>query len=187
MALHSFLRPSRKFVFPFLVSFFPMIWFVYRDSGVRVEDGQRVMTSLSRTLTLTIVAVVAAYAVAVVVSSTIASRGVLSSSWQRRLFQPTNGSLVALVVLWSVLVGYIALNSTVDLPFGSELVVGIPLLWPLLVAILVTYAVGNAFPVLQSFWIQAAFAVIGLALSAMWIFLLSRGIARGVSMTLGQR
>lgn len=165
-------------MFPFSVAFFPTIWFVYRDAGVRVVDGQQVTTPLSRTLSLAAAAVVACYVVAVVVVSAIETRDESDSRWRRILFRPTNDTIVVLVVLWSTIGAYIALDSTVSLPFESELVVGIPLLWPLLVAVLSTYAVGNAFPALQAFAVQAAFAVVGLALSAAWIFLLSTGIGR---------
>lgn len=172
------LRPDRRLVFPFLVVCFPMIWFVFRDAGVRVVEGQRVMTPFSRTLALAIAAIVASYAVSVVVVSAIGPPDGSTTPWHRVLFRPTDGTLLVLVVLWSTIVAYVALSSTANLPFWSELVVGIPLLWPLLLAILVTFAVGNAAPALQAFWVQAAFAVVGLALSAGWTFVLSTGIAR---------
>ena len=172
------LRPNRGLVFPFSVAFFPMIWFVYRDAGVRVVGGQRVMTPFSRTLALAIAAVVVSFALSTVVVAAIGPEDESTAPWQRFLFRPTNGTLLVLTALWSIIVAYIALNSAVDLPFGSELVVGVPLLWPLLAAILLTYAIGNAIPALQAFAVQAAFAIVGLALSAAWIFVLSTGLAR---------
>lgn len=172
------LRPNRGLVFPFFVTFFPVIWFVYRDAGERVVDGQQVMTPLSRTLALGLMAVVASYVLAAVVVAVIGPRNGSTTPWKRVLFQPTNGTLLVLVVLWTSIVTYIALDSVGNLPFWSELVVGVPLLWPLLVGILLTYAIGNAVPALQAFTFQAAFALVGLALSATWIFLLSTWIAR---------
>lgn len=172
------LRPDRRLVFPFFVVFFPTIWFVFRDAGVRVVDGQRVITPISRTLVLALAAVAASYLVSVVVVSVVGPLDGSTGPWQRVLFRPTNGTLLALVVLCSILVAYLALNAAAVLPYWSELVVVVRLLWPLLLATLVTFAVGSAVPPLQAFRVQAAVVVVGLALSAGWMFLLSTGIER---------
>lgn len=177
MQVPSTLYPNRSLVFPFSIVFFPMIWFVIRETPVRVVDGRRVVTPLSRTISLSIVAVVVSYLIAATLVSATAPRNGSLTSWQRVIFRPTDDVLVTLIVLWSTFAAYVALESTVALPWWSELVVGIPLLWPLFVAILLTYAVGNAAPTLQAFAVQASFTVVGLALSAVWIYLLSTGIA----------
>lgn len=181
MALLHHLRPARRLVFPFTVVCAPAVWFVYGDAGVRIEDGQRVLTPLSRTVALAVLALLASYVVAVVVASAVRSRDGFDTPWGRILFRPTNGTLLALAVLWSVVVGYVALDSAVDLPYESELVVGIPLLWPLLVALISMYALGNAVLVLRAFAVQATFTTLGFALSAAWLFLLATGIDRVVS------
>lgn len=178
MSVPSAVRPTRRHVFPFIVAFFPMVWFVFRDSPVRVVDGQRVVTPLSRTVALALLAVVASYTIAVTVMLVVVSPGESSPTWQRMLFRPTNDTLVVLVGLCLVFVAYVTFEAITELPWWAELVVGIPLLWPLLAAILVTFAVGNAVPGLQSFALQVGFTVIGLSLSAAWVFLLSTGFAR---------
>lgn len=179
------LRPDRRHVFPFLVVGFPTLWFVYRETPVRIVDGRRVTTPLPRTLALAAVALAASYVVAVLVASTIGRRE-NGGSWRGLLLAPTDGTLVALLALWAVLVGYVALDATVDLPSRAELVV-VPLLWPLLVAILATHVLGDAVPALRAFEVRAAFAVVGLAASAAWTFLLSTAIARALSGPLTRR
>jgi uncharacterized membrane protein YhdT len=178
MAVPDSVRPNRGLVFPFLVVFFPMIWFVYREIPVRIVDGQQVVTPLSRTLALAIGAAVASYSVAVIVVSAIRPREGFLTPWRRALFRPTNGTLLTLVALCSVFVVYVALNAATNLPYWFELLVGISLLWPLLVAMLVSFAAGNAVPALQAFGLQAGLVMVGLGLSAVWIFVLSSGIAR---------
>lgn len=182
MVVPATVRPHRSLVFPFFVTFSPMIWFVYRETPVRIVDGQQVATPLSRTLSLAILSVLASYAIAVVVSAAVL-RKEPAPPWRRFLFQPTNETLVTLLVLSSVIVVYVALGSAFDLPSWAELVVGIPLLWPLLATILLMYAVGNAVPVLQAVAFQVSATVVGLALSAAWMFLLSSWISNVLSGT----
>lgn len=172
----STFRPNRSLVLPFSVVCFPMMWFVVRDLPRRVVDGQRVVTPL----VLTAVAFVVSYLLATVVASALTPREP-APTWQSVIFRPTDGALVTLSLLWLILAVYVGLGSIVELPWWSELVVGIPLLWPLLATVLVTYAVGNVAPTLQAFPVEAAFAVVGLSLSAVWIYLLSTGIASAAS------
>ncbi|KAB1193216.1 hypothetical protein GJR96_07060 [Haloferax sp. MBLA0076] len=174
-------RPHRRLLFPFVVVLFPLLAFVYRDAGVRIVDGQQVNTPLLRTLTLTVTAIAVSYTIAIAVARAVGERSKRDSAWTWMLFHPSNGTIAILGILWSLIVGYVALNSAVTLPPEASLVVGIPLAWPLFILVLLMYAIGNAFPVFQaSFAAQAAFVAIGYALTSAWLFLFSTWIASTV-------
>lgn len=175
MNVPSVIRPRRELVFPGTVVLFPLLWFVQRDAGIRAAVEQY-DTAPPRTFVLALAAVVVSYAVAVVVVAALGSEDEPRSRWAGVVFRPSNGALAALVVLWSV-VGAHAVLAPTALSAGTELIVNVLFLWPLLVTILVTYAVGNAVPALQSFALEAAMTVIGCALSAVWLFLVANTIA----------
>jgi hypothetical protein len=175
-------------VFPFVVVLFPLFAFVSRDAGVRIVDGQQVNTPLLRTLTLTITAIAVSYTVAIAMVRAIDGRSERDFLWVKMLFYPSNRTIAILGILWSLIVGYVALNSAVTLPPETELIVGIPLAWPLFILILLMYAIGNAFPVFQaSFMAQAAFVATGYALTSAWLFLLSTWIESTVLPRQGSR
>lgn len=161
--------------FPFAAVLFPLLWFVYRDAtGV-----DRFATSSPRILALVGAAVLVSYAAAVVVGAVIDSAAGAPSR-TKPLFAPSNGALTVVAVVSTLLGLYLLGDATGVVPRWLTTVltpVGIAVGWPMLVAILATYAVGNALGTELPLAVEGAVVAVGIVASVAWLFVLASWFA----------
>lgn len=176
MDLSTLLQPRRSLAVPFVVVLYPLLWLVVRHAEISAV-GQPITDTLPQVLTLTASAVVISYATAVMVATVLSLEAESVPAWSRILVAPSNATLALVSVLSLALGAYIVASSIVGFPQWFDTaasIVGLVLGWPLILSILGMYAVSNAFPALQiPFGIELLVGMFGIALSVVWLFLLS--------------
>lgn len=168
MVLPALLRPTRAMAFPFLAVLFPLLWFVYRDAA----GVYRFVTSLPRILAFVGAALIASYAAAVVLGAAVGPADG-SPGRLKPLRAPSNGALVVVAVVSALLGLYLLVDATGVVPGWLTTVLapaGIAVGWPMLVAALATYAVGNALGTELPLIVEAGFIALGIVASVAWLF-----------------
>lgn len=176
MDYRSALRPRRSLAFPFVVLLYPLLWVVVRTFNITAV-GYPITANLSDVLALTIGAVVVSYLGAAVGVTALSIDVASVPVWARSLVSPSNATLGVVTVISVALAAYISAASVIALPHWVDTAArigGIVLGWPLMLVILGTYAIGNSLPALQSqFAVQFVVALVGVTLSAAWVFILA--------------
>ena len=189
MDLPSILQPRRELAFPFIVALYPLLWLVVRSSEISAV-GQPITDTYPQVLAFTAVAAVISYVIAVLATITLPLDSGSHPAWLQSLFTPSNRTLAIVSVLSLGLGVYIVTSSIVAFPQWFDTtasIAGLILGWPMMLSILGTYAIGNAFPAFQSaVGAQLLIGMIGTALTAMWIFFLASRIAAFVPPTIPQ-
>lgn len=182
VSLRSTLRPRRRLALPFLVFVFPLLWVTVR--GTSVARGPPPTRAPGSTLAFVAAAVVGSYLLAAVEVTVLAGATESWPRWARRLLEPSDAALGWTAAISLALAAYVGGSSLVTFPAwvetvarGAGLVVG----WPLVVTTLATYAVGNAVPGGLPFTAQVLATMVGVALSAVWIVVLSTWLAARVA------
>lgn len=173
------LRPRRSLAFPFVVTLFPLLWTAVR--GTTIGRGRGFAPDSLGFLAYVVGAVTVSYLVAAAVTAAVGVDAESLPVWAGRLLDPSNATLAVVGAVSVVLVAYVGGSFLVEFPDPVDEAargVGVVLGWPLVVAVVATYAVGNAFPSLAvPFVVELAVTLAGVALSAVWIFCLSAGVA----------
>lgn len=174
MATPATLRPRRSHVFPSAVASYPLLWFVNREVGIATATTTRPVAEIHRQAigSATAAAIVSLLvAIAVVASVRRSSRSF--PWWTRPFLGPSNGTLTVFaatsLLFWGIVV---FLRRGVASDAGALLFA-----WPLIVLYVGMTLVGNAVTGEPSFVIQAAVIGTGVALSTVWLFLLSWFVA----------
>ena len=180
MDLPSILQPRRELAFPFLVALYPLLWLVVRSTELSAV-GQPITDTYPQVLAFTAVAAVVSYVIAVLATALLPLDSGSNPAWVQSVFTPSNRTLAIVSVLSMALGAYIVTSSVVAFPQWFDTtasIAGFVLGWPMMLSILGSYAIGNAFPAFQSaVAAQLLIAVIGTALTAVWIFFLASRIA----------
>ena len=172
------LRPRRNLAFPFVLVSFPLLWFVMRDADIS-GVGRPVTDVLPRVAGLSVAALVVSYAVAVLLDAVLDLEAESVPGWARPLARPSDGSLATFASVTLALGAYIVAGSAVTFPGWFETLasaVGVVLGWPLLLVVLGTVAVSNAFVPLP-ISVEIVLVALGVSISAAWLFLLSGWLA----------
>lgn len=167
--------PDRTMAFPFLAVLSPVLWFLYRDAtGV-----DRIATSLPRVLALVGAAVVVSYGVAALVAAALGPASAFDGPVES-LLAPSNAALTVVAVAGAAFGAFLLADAvgvvsgrltTVFAPFGMA--VG----WPVIAAVFLTYAVGNALGTELPFLVEAAVLVVGIVGAVAWLFVCSSRVA----------
>lgn len=185
MDLSTIIRPRRSLAFPFVVVLYPLLWLVVREFEISAV-GQPVTNAFPQVLGFAAAAVVISYTVAALVATVLIPEPGSTPVWAQTLVNPSNATLAVVGVLSSALGTYIATSSVAEFPQWFDTaasLVGLVVGWPMVASILGSYAVSNAFPALHTFTVELLFGMFGVALSAVWLFLLSSWITRLVPPT----
>ena len=188
MELSTIVRPRRSVAFPFVVVLYPLLWLVVREFEISAV-GQPVTNALPQVLGFAAAAVVISYVVAALVASVFIPEPGSAPAWARTLVNPSNATLAVVGVLSLALGAYITTSSVAEFPQWFDTaasLVGLVVGWPMVASILGSYTIGNAFPALQTFTVELLFTMFGVALSAVWLFLLSGWITALVPPTVPQ-
>lgn len=175
MELSPIIRPQRSMAFPFVVVLYPLLWLVVQEFEITTV-GQPITNVLPQVLGFAAAAVVTSYIVAALITSVLIPESGSIPTWARTLVNPSNATLAVVSVLSLALGAYIITSSVVAFPRWFDTaasLVGLVIGWPMITFILGSYAMGNAFPALQTFTGELLIGMFGVALSAIWLFLLS--------------
>lgn len=172
----ALIQPRRSLAVPFVVVLYPLLWLVVRGAEVTAV-GRPITETLPQVLGLTAIAVIISYSTAVLVATVLPLGADSVPAWARSLVTPTNATLTLVSVFSLALGAYIIASSMVELPqwFDSVAsITGLIIGWPMMLLILGSYALGNAFPAFQNAVVaHLLIGMFGVALSAVWLFLLS--------------
>ena len=189
MDLPSILQPRRDLAFPFIVALYPLLWLVIRSTELTAV-GQPITNTYPQVLAFTAIAAVISYVIAVLATIMLPLDSGSHPAWLQSLFIPSTRTLTIVSVLSLGLGAYIVTSSVVAFPQWFDTtasIAGFVLGWPMMLSILGTYAIGNAFPAFQSaVGAQLLITMIGTALTAVWIFFLASRVAGFVPPTLPQ-
>ena len=178
MELSTIVRPRRSQALPFVVVLYPLLWLVVREFEISAV-GQPVTDALPQVLGFAAAAVVISYAVAALVATVLIPEPGSVPAWARALVNPSNATLAVVSVLTLALGAYVATSSVAEFPQWFDTaasLVGLVVGWPMVASIFGSYAIGNAFPALQTFAVELLLGMFGIALTAVWVFLLSSWI-----------
>ena len=172
----SSLRPRRSLAFPFVVLAYPLLWLVVRTTEITAV-GQPLTTNLHLVLALTTGAIGASYFGAALLVALVPVDVTAVPPWARPLVAPSYATLGVILAFSLALGAYISAASVVAFPNWFDTaasIVGFVIGWPMILGMLGVYALGNAFPALQiPFVVEFLVALCGVALSAIWVFLLA--------------
>lgn len=172
-------RPRRRLAFPFIVVLYSLLWLVVKETEISAV-GQPITNNLPRVLGLTAVAFVTGYCAAIAAAAVIARIEDRIPSWASAMIAPSSTTLTVVTILSLALGAYLAISSLTEFPHWVDTAAGVSGLvlgWPLMLCILGIHVVGNTLPALQiPVIVQEFVVIIGVTLSATWIFLLSSWI-----------
>ena len=180
MALSTLIQPRRNLAFPFIVLLYPLLWLVI--SGYEVNAvGRPITDTYPQVIALTAGTLIISYAIAVVTASVLMPKPGSMPAWARTVVNPSNATLVIVSAISLALGAYIVTSSVVDFPQWVDAVaspVGLIIGWPMVGSLIVVFGVENTFPELEiPFAVELLGVLIGAALTATWIFLLSGWLA----------
>ena len=189
MDLPSILQPQRELAFPFIVALYPLLWLIVRSTEISAV-GQPITDTYPQVVAFTVVAVMISYVIAVLATTVLPVDSGSNPAWFQSLFTPSNRTLAIVSILSLALGAYIVTSSVVAFPQWFDTtasIAGFVLGWPMMLSILGTYAIGNAFPAFQNaFAAQLLIGMFGTALTATWIFFLASRVAAFVPPTIPQ-
>ena len=171
----------RAAVLPFAVALYPQLWFVNREVGIAVATTNRPEAVIRlQAVESAAIAMATSVIFAVVVAAAARSASGWLPPWTGPLFRPSNGAVAVFVVVsfafWAIVIAL----PPMALPPGWSDVLGLLFSWPLLVLYVGMVFLGNAFFGEPSMPVQFAVVGVGVALSAVWLFLASGWIAARV-------
>lgn len=178
MSTVAALSPRREFVLPALVIAAPLLYFTYRDASIAAGTGEGVGI---RHLVFLVGALLVGYAAGVAfLAAADVARMVETSAIARAAFRPDDITLALLAVFVLGAGTYLLATIWIDVPSGVDTVLapaGIVLGFPLIATQAATYALGNALGREPATWIQFVAVGSGVALSAVWSFIVATGLA----------
>jgi len=168
--------PRRSLAAPFLAVLYPLVWAVYRGGPglewASPEPGPAMLLALSG-------AVLLSYAVAVVAAPRLPDTSALPAPF-RPLVSPSNATLTLVADVSAGLGVYVFASLSVPSPLDTVAsAVGVLLGWPVLLAVLGSIVLSNAFaPGGLGYGVEFAIVALGVSLSALWLFVLSGFVVR---------
>lgn len=170
MSLASLARPRRRMVFPFATVLSPCLWFIYRDATV-TASGRSAANVFPQAIAFAAGAVILSYVIATAIAAIAATEEQPLPRWKRWLFAPSN-QVIGLFASVALAFDIYIVAGTVPRWFDVVAVpVGVVVGWPLMLLVVGSIAVVNAFG--QQFAVIEFVAVaVGVALSVAWLFLL---------------
>ena len=175
MPLHAALQPNRALAFPFAAVLSVLLWFLNRDVGIRLGRAD-LAVNWSRVALLAVLAVVGSYVVAALVVAGLDGTGRRAPAWTSPLVSPSAATLIVFAAISASLGVYLVGGSVASVPNWVDLVatpVGVVVGWPVLVAVLASYAIGNALGSDLPLLVEAGIVTVGIVVAVAWVFLLS--------------
>jgi hypothetical protein len=170
------LRPTRSHVLPFLMALFPLLWWVHRGAHTAAVRPSGEALSLTAVATAVAGRVLLSYLCGVAVATLSGVRTTPPSNrYIRAVFFPTDRTLRVLAVLLGAIGVYFVTALLTPIPPMIDDALtpfGVALGWPLFVAVLGLYAVGNAIGTVP-LAVQGLVVAGTLSLIAVWVFTLA--------------
>lgn len=175
MALPAALRLTRSLAFPFAAILYPLLWFVNRGVGIATATTNRTVAEIhGQAIESAVVAAAVSFLVAIVVVAVVRRSSRPLPWWTRPFLRPSNGTLAVFAAISFVFWGLVVLLS----PGAASDADVVLFAWPLVLLYVGMTVIGNAATGEPSFAVQAVVVGIGVALSTVWLFLLSSLVAR---------